>query len=109
MSWKVNFFKTDRGDCPVKEFIEDLNLPTISKITHTIELLEDYGPYLKPPYIKKMGNKFYELRTSGKIAVRIFYTICKNEYYLLHAFRKKSRKTPGQEIKTAIDKMKELI
>ncbi|KKQ32252.1 MAG: hypothetical protein US48_C0029G0001, partial [Candidatus Levybacteria bacterium GW2011_GWA2_37_36] len=66
-------------------------------------------PYLKPPYIKKVKNKLYELRISGKVAVRIFYTIKNGEYYLLHAFKKKSQKTPAKELKTALDRMGELV
>ncbi|MBI4079501.1 MAG: type II toxin-antitoxin system RelE/ParE family toxin, partial [Candidatus Levybacteria bacterium] len=41
--------------------------------------------------------------------IRIFYTIYNKEYYLLHAFKKKSQKTPTQEIKTALDRIGELV
>lgn len=51
----------------------------------------------------------YELRISGTVAIRIFYTIHNNEYYLLHAFKKKTQKTPNQEMKTALDRMKEIV
>ena len=76
---------------------------------HAIRLLANNGPFLKPPYIKKLQGKLYELRMSGIVAIRIFYTIHNNEYYLLHAFKKKSQKTPAQEIKTALDRMRELV
>ena len=109
MRWKINFFQTTRGTCPVKEFIKEQDETTYSKILHSIITLRDYGPYLKPPYMKKLQNKLYELRISGKIAVRIFYTICNGEYYLLHAFKKKSQKTPPREIKVALDRMSEII
>ncbi|MBI2022245.1 type II toxin-antitoxin system RelE/ParE family toxin [Candidatus Daviesbacteria bacterium] len=109
MAWKVLFFQTARGDYPVKKFIEEQDLATSAKIASSIELLETDGPYLKPPYIKKLQDKLYELRVSGKVAVRIFYTIKDGEYYLLHAFKKKSQKTPSQEIKTAHDRMMEVI
>lgn len=109
MTRKIKFFQTARGDCPVKEFIEKQNISTGAKITYFIELLENYGPFLKPPYMKKLQNRLYELRISGKIAVRIFYTMYRNEYYLLHAFKKKSQKTPKKELKLALDRMKEVI
>ncbi|MBI3956011.1 type II toxin-antitoxin system RelE/ParE family toxin [Candidatus Gottesmanbacteria bacterium] len=109
MSWNVKFFQTARGNYPVKEFIEEQEMSTRTKITHAIEFLETYGPYLKPPYIKKLKDKLYELRISGKIAIRIFYTTMNNEYYLLHAFQKKSQKTPHKELRAALDKLKELI
>jgi phage-related protein len=109
MSWKVKFFQSARGDYPVIEFIGQQEIITQAKITHLIELLENYGPYLKPPYIKKIQKKLFELRISGKNAIRIFYTILNQEYYLLHAFKKKSNKTPVKEIKTALDRINELI
>lgn len=109
MSWNVYFFQTARGDYPVKKFIEDQDGATYAKILHSILLLKNHGPFLKPPYIKKLQGKLYELRISGKVAIRIFYTIRHNEYCLLHAFKKKSEKTLTREIRTAIDRAEEMI
>ena len=109
MAWKVLFFQTARGDSPVKEFVENQDKITYMKLIHAVELLENGGPYLKPPYIKKLQDKLYELRISGKAAIRIFYTIINGEYYLLHAFKKKSQKTPSKELKIALDRMRELL
>jgi len=109
MNWKVKFFQTARGDCPVKDFIKEQDETTYAKILHSILLLENHGPYLKPPYIKKLQNKLYELRISGKNAIRIFYTIHNNGYCLIHAFKKKSQKTPRKELKVALDRMKSMI
>ncbi len=109
MTWKVLFFQTARGDSPVKEFLQEQDKTTYMKLIHAIELLENGGPFLKPPYIKKLQNKLYELRISGNVAIRIFYTIINGEYYLLHAFKKKTQKTPSKEIKIALDRMRELV
>lgn len=109
MSWNINFFQTARGNYPVKELVEGLDEVTYAKALQSIQLLASNGPFLKPPSIKKLQDKLYELRISGSVTLRIFYTMYKNEYYLLHAFKKKSQKTPTQEIKTAIDRMKEII
>lgn len=108
MTWKVSFFKTHRGEYPVKTFIQEQDESTYAKFLLSIQLLQNNGPFLKPPYIKKLQNKLYELRISGRITIRIFYTIVNNEYYLLHAFKKKSQKTPLKELKVAIDRMKEI-
>lgn len=61
MSWKVKFFQTTREDFPVREFIDGLEKITQTKITSHIDLLKNYGPFLKPPYIKKISN---ELKTA---------------------------------------------
>ncbi len=109
MAWKVNFFQTNRGESPVQEFIKQQDDATYAKILLSIKFLSDNGPFLKPPYIKKLKEKLYELRISGKVSIRVFYTIFNNEYYLLHAFKKQSQKTPPKEIKMAVDRMKQLI
>ena len=107
MAWKVNFFQTARGNYPVQEFIEEQDKATKTKIGHSVRLLIDYGPFLKPPDIKKLQDKLYELRIPGKTAIRILYTITGGEYYLLHGFKKKTQKTPARELKVAIDRIKE--
>ncbi|MEK7544302.1 MAG: type II toxin-antitoxin system RelE/ParE family toxin [Patescibacteria group bacterium] len=109
MSWNVKFFQTARGRYPVKDFIEEQDEATYAKALQLIRLLGNNGPYLKPPYIKKIRDKLYELRITGKIALRILYVMDHNEYYLLHAFKKKSQKAPERELQTAVDRMKEII
>lgn len=109
MPWKVKFFQTDRGDYPVRDFIQEQDHETQARIILSIELLRDNGPFLKPPHIKKLRSKLYELRIKSRENIRIFYTIFENEYYLLHAFKKKSQKTPPREMKLAIDRCNEII
>lgn len=109
MSWIVKFFQTAKGNYPVKEFIEEQDETTYAKVLHSIRLLVNNGPYLKPPYIKKLQHGLYELRISGKNSMRIFYTAYKREYYLQHAFKKKSQKIPSRELKTALDRIKNLV
>lgn len=109
MAWKVYFFQTTHGDCPVRKFIKEQDEAVYTKILHLVMLLKDHGPLLRPPYSKKMQNNLYELRVSGSVAIRIFYTMHNDEYYLLHAFKKKSQKTPRKEIETALDRMRKLI
>jgi phage-related protein len=108
MEWAINLFQTKRGEFPVKDFIEKQDFSIKIKIERYITLLKISGPFLKPPFMKKIQNKLYELRIVGKEQIRIFYTKNNESYYLLHAFKKKSQKTPSKEIKTAVDRMKEI-
>lgn len=108
MAWNVFFFQTARGECPVKDFADRQDAGTKAKIDLSIRLLFNQGPFLKPPYVKKLQNKLYELRVSATVQVRIFYAIYGGEYYLLHAFVKKTQKTPIKEIKIAISRMRRI-
>lgn len=109
MSWKVFYFQYKPSHSPIKEFIDRQDIKTQTRIEQSINLLKVNGPFLKPPFIKKLQNKLYELRIQGQASIRIFYTIKKNTYYLLHAFKKKSQKIPLRDLKVAIDRMKNLI
>lgn len=109
MVWKILFYHTKRGESPVEEFIRLLDATTYAKVIHTIDILAAEGPFLKPPYIKKLLPGLYELRIKSQIAIRIFYSSKDKVYYLLHVFKKKTQKTPKHELKIAVDRMKELI
>jgi phage-related protein len=106
---KVKFFQTARGNYPVKEFIERLEKKSYARVLRSMSLLQEFGPSLRMPYSKKIASKLYELRIKGVEAIRIFYTQANEEYYLVHAFKKKSQKTPKQELQLALDRIKELI
>lgn len=107
--WAVKFFQTSRGDFPVLTFIEKQDVGIKTKFGKLVRLLINNGPFLKPPQSKKLDKNLYELRVTGKNPFRIFYTSKNGTYYLLHIFKKKSQKTPTRELKTAIDRMKEIV
>lgn len=109
MSWQVNFFQNQRGDFPVKDFIIKQDEKTYAKILALIKLLNNNGPTIRPPYVKKIINNIWELRITGKIQFRIFYIFFNNIFYLLHIFIKKTQKTPSNEIKIALDRARRII
>jgi len=109
MSWIIEFYLKPNGESPVQKVLDKLDQRTKTKVTDAIKILSESGPYLKPPYMKKLIPNLYELRIKSQVAVRIFYSPKTNRYYLLHAFIKKSDKTPLKELKIAIDRMKEII
>jgi phage-related protein len=107
--WNVKFYQTKRGDIPVADFIEKQDQVLITKFDKLVHLLIDNGPFLKPPHSKKLFKNLYELRVTGRDPLRIFYTKGNDSYYLLHIFKKKTQKTPSKELKTAIDRAKDII
>jgi phage-related protein len=109
MSWKVVYFETRGGRLPVKEFMDSQERKVRSRIEQSITLLRNNGPFLKPPYMKKVQDNLYELRIKGQITIRIFYSPRRNIYYMLHAFKKKAQKIPIKELKIAIDRIKKII
>jgi phage-related protein len=108
MSWKVKFFQTRRGDYPVKDFIERLDKKTYSRALKTITLLHNFGPFMRMPYSKKITSSVLELRIKGAESIRILYSPHKQEFYLLHAFKKKTQKIPRRELEIALDRSRDL-
>lgn len=102
MSWNVIYFQSVRGESYVKEFINIQNSFIKAKIIGMVDFLEKYGPFLNGKYTKKLRKDLFELRITGKEQIRILYTIQAKNIILLHAFKKKTQKTPQNEIKTAL-------
>lgn len=101
MAWKVRDLQTPRGENLIESFIVKQEQGTKAKITRMILALGQFGPNLGMPYSRKIDKDLWELRVSGKEAVRVFYTARGNEIILLHIFKKKTEKTPPKEIKLA--------
>lgn len=108
MTWNIVVFESERGEKPVEEFVKAQQLQTQSKITHLTDLLEEYGPMLGMPHVKKITHQLYELRIRGKEEIRIFFAFKDTNIYLLHGFKKKTQKIPQKEIEIASKRL-ELI
>lgn len=85
----------------VETFLESLTEKEIAKVIRTVELLEEFGNKLGMPHSKHLSDGLLELRIRGKREIRIFYCFDKNKAILLHAFVKKTQKTPEKELSKA--------
>ena len=85
----------------VHDYLLSLEKSTYSKVLKQIKLLEAYGYKLTMPYSKPISHNLFELRIRGQQEIRIFYCFYKNRIFLLHAFIKKTKKTPQREINIA--------
>ena len=85
----------------VETFLESLQEKEIAKVIRTVELLEEFGNDLGMPHSKHVADGLLELRIRGKREIRIFYCFNRSNAYLLHAFIKKTQKTPEKELNKA--------
>lgn len=111
MHWTAEYYRDADGKEPVADFIDSLPDETKVKVFRTIKLLKDYGVLLKEPYTRQIREKIRELRIKdGKGAVRVLYfTYSGRRFILLHAFIKKTDKTPSREIEVAEKRMNDFI
>ena len=106
--YKTYYYKDSQtGKVPVLEYIERLSRKEKVKVLKYIDFLEKNKGYLDEPYSKHIKNKIRELRIDfSKNKHRIFYfTFIGKRIILLHAFLKKTEKTPKQEIIKALDNL----
>lgn len=104
--WRLVYYKNIRTKkVPVKEYIYQFNEKTRAKIRAYLEILKRSEGKLDQPYSKYIAYGIRELRVDyEKKYHRIFYfLVVGKKILLLHAFIKKTTKTPKQEIKRAVE------
>ena len=81
-----------------------------ARYVHLTERMLAFGPDLGMPHTRAMGKGLFELRMKSKEGIgRVFFCNRPNRRILmLHAFVKKSAKTPPKELKVARERMKEV-
>jgi phage-related protein len=94
---KIFFYQSAAGNRPVEEFIF-----TLSK--------EDGFKY---PYVvfKHLEGKLWEIKFKGLDGnYRIAYVVVSGaRMFWVHAFKKKTQKTPANDLDTALKRMKEIM
>jgi len=102
-SWSIENYVDSRSRAPVEEFLNPLPPADRARILHTVNMLREFGLALGPPYVKHLQGKLWELRIrSGRKAYRVIYfAFTGRRFILLHAFLKKTQKTPKKEMTIA--------
>jgi phage-related protein len=113
MEWAIEYYFTEKGDCPVKEFIDALSPEGQAKYIFITTLLKKYGIHVKEPYVKQITGhkKLFEIRIKDKTGISriLYFTHTGRRFVLLHGFTKKTDKTPPREIETAEMRVKDYI
>jgi phage-related protein len=109
--WKVELYESARGEKPIEDFFDSLEIKARLKIKRAIELLEAFGLEGGYPHIKKIrGSDLWEYRILGSDSLRILYvSVTKKTFLILHGFKKKKQKTPTKEIKVAEVRLQEYL
>lgn len=108
MKYTVEFYEKTNGKSEIWDFLENLRLKAKTckdariqyrQISLYIQLLQDNGTRLPENITKHIEENIWELRPGNN---RVFYFYYDNgTFVLLHAFRKKTKKTPRIEIEKA--------
>ena len=100
--YHVDFYRDRNGTQPALAYIRELagskskdSRIRLKKIQDYIGILREYGTSAGEPYMKHIEGALWELRPTKD---RIFFAAWhKGGFVLLHAFEKKTQKTPERE------------
>jgi phage-related protein len=108
VQFRVNFFRQESGNEPVREWLRRLPREERKLIGEDIKTVQ-WGWPLGMPLVRNLGDGLWEIRTDlpGRTA-RIIFCISADHIVLLHGFMKKQRKTPKGDIRLAKERMNRL-
>lgn len=103
------FYATSRGREPVREFLKELGKPDSAVVGTDIKTVERGWP-VGMPVCRSMGRGLWEARSniSGGRIVRVLFFVSDGKLFLLHAFIKKTRGTPQEELALALQRKAEM-
>ena len=107
MSWRVEIL-----DHRVESELDALAPDVRQRFLRIAELIERHGPAaMHEPYVKHLEGKLWEMRMKGKdgIARAIYVTATVARVVVLHAFVKKTQKTPERALDVARQRAKEVV
>ena len=98
MEWEIVYFNDD-----VQETISVWPMGVRAYYVRLTERMCLLGPNLGMPFTRSMGQGLFEIRAKGKegIGRAFFCTVVDRRIVILHAYIKKSQKTPQRELEVA--------
>ena len=104
MEWEIVYSRED-----VQAAILGFPPGIQARYLHLTERIIVFGPDLGMPHTRAMGKGLFELRMKSTEGIgRVFFcTLSRRRIMMLHAFIKKSAKTPARELKIARARLKE--
>jgi len=105
---QVIFYRTTRGNEPVREWLKALAAEDRRIIGHDLKTAQ-YGWPLGMPLIRKVEAGLWEVRTrlQDRIA-RVIFTVEGDTMVLLHGLIKKTEKLPLQDLQLARQRLQSL-
>ena len=106
---KLYYYRKSSGRIPVVEFIDSLPVQDKARIQYDLGLLAIKGLKECGLSLRRIEGRLWEIRFRLSAGYRIFYCVITEDIFLLHAYKKQSRKAPAHEIQVALQRTKELL
>lgn len=107
----VIFYETASGRSPVTKFIDDQPLRDQAVIIAVVNSIEEDGLQAKGATFRQLDGKLWEVKIKAPSGgYRLLYVMLSaNSMMLLHAFKKKTQKTPLSELAVARKRLAEVL
>lgn len=104
LRWEPSFYKEANGIYPVEEFLSSLPTKDQMRIVAAIEKVCSLHINAHEPLIRHLEGRLWELRAECfPNTYRLIYFVSSDRHMVfLHAFQKKTQKTPRREITAAL-------
>ena len=106
MTWTVEIL-----NAAVVAELDELPVDIRAKMVRILDLMVAVSPQrMREPHVKPLGDKLWEMRMTGRdgIARAIYTLVHERRIIILHAFVKKTRKTPAAAIHLATKRAEEI-
>src|SRR5262245_19456612 len=105
MEWEIVYYSEDLQQA-IMSFPDGIQ----ARYIHLTQRILTFGPNLGMPHSRAMGGGLFELRLKSKAGIgRVFFcNLTDQRIMMLHAFVKKSAKTPAKELKIARARKREV-
>ena len=110
MDFTVEFYETESGTCPLREFLEDLKDSDPDDFAVVIAGLAKLrnSQYHREPLSKALGDGLFELRHVGKLNSRVLWFFMKGRrIVVLHGIRNKGQAIPARDLDAARQRMRD--
>ena len=103
------FFRTSAGNEPVREWLKALPQNDRRAVGQDLGRVQHRWP-VGMPLARPLGKRLWEVRTSlpSRRIARVLFCFDDDVLVALHAFIKKTLKTPPDDLDLALQRMKEL-
>lgn len=108
MEFTVEFYESATGNCPVREFLDELKASDRDDHAAVVAGLAKLRQrqYHREPLSKSIGDGLYELRHVGKINTRVLWFFMKGQRIIaVHGIRNKGQAIAERDLRTARDRM----
>ncbi|MEX5214686.1 MAG: type II toxin-antitoxin system RelE/ParE family toxin [Nitrospiraceae bacterium] len=110
MEFTVEYYETAAGQCPVLDFLDDLNASDPDDFAAVLAGLAKLKNrhYHREPLSKALRDGLYELRHVGKLNTRVLWFFMKGRRIVaVHGIRNKGQAIAPRDLDTARERMRD--